>query len=83
MVSVVVRIPAVGDKPEFRLTKEISVPTITCPVGEYLDPITKTCKPIVCPVGEYLDPYTLTCKPLICPAGEYLEPITKTCNPLI
>ena len=56
MVSVVVRIPAVGDKPEFRTTKEISVPTITCPAGEYLDPITKTCVPVkpkeVCQIGD-------------------------------
>ena len=41
-----------------------------CPTGEYLDPITKTCKPLVCPTGEYLDPITKTCKKQVCQIGE-------------
>jgi len=82
-MQVKVTIPAVGDKPAYSVTKEISVPTITCPVGQFLDPITNTCKPIVCPAGQFLDPITKTCKPIVCPVGEYLDPYTLTCKPIV
>ena len=63
-MQVKVTIPAVGDKPAYSVTKEISVPTITCPVGQFLDPITNTCKPIVCPAGQVYDLIKGTCVPI-------------------